>query len=482
MTRPFPTHAPRKEPKHLIARVASIVALMLSGTLAFAVEEPGGGTLEHRLSTTIDRSLAGGRIVGAVVIVMRDGKVIYHRAAGYRDREARIPISEDAIFRLASSSKAITSAAAMALIDRGLLRLDDPITKWLPDFDPKAPDGSTPIITIRELLTHTSGLSYPFWEPKGGPYDRARVSSGLDLPGISMEEELHRIKTAGLVFVPGTDWRYSLSIDVLGAVIAKADRRSLPAAVRELITRPLKMADTGYAVTDVQRLAVPYFNATPTPKRMADVQDVNFGDDVILTFAPSRIFNTASFPSGGAGMLGTAGDYVRFLEALRTGGGPILKSATVKSMMTNQVRSLKILSGPGWGFGFGAAVVTDAIAAGMPVGTWSWSGAYGTSWFIDSANKLTVVAFTDTSPEGDSGPFAMEIRSAIYGIATQSRNGLKQFRRRPCRPREVRYKPGDSAAVVVVTEPLLELTTDTGYPDRPHATGRRRGRGGAFWR
>jgi CubicO group peptidase (beta-lactamase class C family) len=401
----------------MMPRIATIIALTLCGTVTFAAVEPRSGALEHRLDSTVDRALAQGRIVGAVVIVMRDGKVIYHRAAGFLDREAKTSMSEDAIFRLASSSKAITSAAVMALIDQGRLGLDDPVIKWLPDFDPKTPDGSIPAITIRDLLTHTSGLSYPFWEADDGPYHRAQVSSGLDQPGLGMDEELRRIKTAGLIFVPGTDWRYSLSIDVLIAVIAKAGHRSPSDAIRELITGPLAMADTGFEVADVRRLAVPYFNASPWPKRMADVQDVNFEGIGILTLAPSRLFNAASFPSGGAGMMGTARDFVRFLEAIRTGGGPILKPNTVKSMMSNQVGNLKILSGPGWGFGFGAAVVTDAAAAStpLPVGAWSWSGAYGTSWFIDPLNKFTVVAFTDTAPEGDSGPFTMEVRDAVYG-------------------------------------------------------------------
>jgi CubicO group peptidase (beta-lactamase class C family) len=398
-------------------RVATTAVLMLFGMPAFADDRSQRVYLEQRLNTVVDTALAQQRIVGAVVMVLHDGHLVYHRAAGYLDREAQIPMSTGAIFRLASCSKAITSAAAMALVERGQLSLDDPVTKWLPEFRPAGPDGSTPKITIRELLTHTSGLSYPFWEATDGPYHRAGVSSGLDQPGLDMEEELRRLSIAGLLFAPGTQWRYSLSIDVLGAVIAKATHKPLPEAIRSLVTGPLHMSDTGFKVTDVHRLAVPYYDAGPKPKRMGQVQDVNFDGAGPLTFAPSRMFNVNSFPSGGAGMAGTAEDYARFLEAVRSGGGPILKRSTAQSMMENQVGDMKILSGPGWGFGFGAAVVTDAAAAGTPlaVGTWSWSGAYGNSWFVDPANRLTAVAFTDTAPEGDSGSFAMEVRNAVYG-------------------------------------------------------------------
>jgi len=401
-----------------------LVALAFGGSVtaaAIADTAPtgGAGDIQRRLDTTIDRAIAEQRIVGTVVVLLCDGQVIYQRAAGYLDREARTPMPENAIFRLASSSKAITSATAMALIDRGQLTLDDTVTKWLPEFSPKSPDGSTPTITVRELLTHTAGLDYPFWEPRDGPYRLARVSSGLDQPGLSMDEELSRITAAGLVSIPGTEWRYSLSVDVLGAVIAKAAGKPLPEVVRELITLPLGMADTGFRVTDPNRLAVPYFSSVQHPGRMAAEQAVDFGDSISLVFAPARAFDSASFPSGGAGMLGTARDFTRFLEMIRLGGGTVLKPETVRSMMANQIGNRPILLGPGWGFGFGAAVVTDAAAAGTPLpnGSWSWSGAYGTSWFTDPKNGYTVVAFTDTAPEGDSGAFAMEIRGAVYGVA-----------------------------------------------------------------
>lgn len=390
-----------------------------STTLSDAADGPRGVAqdAQSRLDATIDRAIVEQRIVGAVVLLLRNGKVVFQRAAGYLDREANVPMPAEAIFRLASSSKAITSAAAMKLIERGLLRLNDPVTKWLPHFRPKALDGSVPEITIRHLLTHAAGIDYPFWEPPKGPYRRESVSSGLDQPGLGMEEELRRITAAGLVDSPGVHWRYSLSIDVLGAVIAHVMRKPLPDAIRELVTGPLKMTDTGFVVADPHRLAVPYFNSESRVLRMAEDQAVDFGDSIFITFSPSRVFDAASFPSGGAGMVGTAQDFASFLEAMRTGGGAILKSSTVKMMMTNQIGSLPTLSGPGWGFGYGAAVLTDAAAADTPLaeGSWSWSGAYGTSWFIDPAHGLTLVAFTNTAPEGDSGPFAMAIRKAVYG-------------------------------------------------------------------
>ena len=258
----------------LLAAVAIGVALV-SSTPVFAAPSAPNEEIQRRLDATIDRAIADRRIVGTVVVLLRNGNLIYQRAAGFLDREASIRMPENAIFRLASSSKTITSATVMALIDRGHLRLDDPVTRWLPEFLPKNANGSTPTITVRQLLTHTAGLDYPFWESKDGPYRRARVSSGLDQPGLSMDEELRRITTAGLVSTPGTEWRYSLAVDVLGAVVARAAGKPFPEVVRDVITSPLGMTDTGFEVTDPRRLAVPYFNAGNHLGRMAAEQAVD---------------------------------------------------------------------------------------------------------------------------------------------------------------------------------------------------------------
>lgn len=370
----------------------------------------------RRLDAAVEAALADKRIVGTVVLVAKDGKLVYSRAAGLADREAGVPMREDAIFRLASITKPIVSAAAMRLVEQGVLALDQLVTHWLPDFRPRLADGSVPEITIHHLLTHTSGLSYRFLEGKESAYHALNVSDGLDQPGLSLTENLSRLAAAPLTFAPGERWLYSLGLDVLGGILEKAANRSLPDLVRETVTGPLGLADTDFAVADPARLAVPYANAAPEPVRMTDGISISLGETAAL-FAPGRILDPASYPSGGAGMAGTAGDVLRFLEVIRTGGGPILSPETVETMVKDQVGTWAETQGPGWGFGYGWAVLVDPAAAGTPqgAGTLLWGGAYGHNWFVDPANGLTVVVLTNTAFEGMAGAFRTEIRDAVYG-------------------------------------------------------------------
>jgi len=187
-----------------------------------------------------------------------------------------------------SVSKPIVSAAALALVDQGKLSLDDPVTKWLPDFRPKLVSGEAPTITVRQLLTHTSGLGYKFAEKPGTAYYQARVSDGFDELRVSMDENLRRLATAPLFNRPGEAWRYSLSIDVLGAVVEKASGKSLPQAVAELVTQPVGLRDTAFWAREPARLAVPYYDSKPAPARMADPQSVPFGEGGQMTYSPSR--------------------------------------------------------------------------------------------------------------------------------------------------------------------------------------------------
>ena len=373
-----------------------------------------GASFAQSLDTAIEKAIADKRLVGTVVLVALDGKLIYHRAAGYADREAQIPMREDAIFRLSSVSKPFTSMAAAALMQQGVLRLDDPVTKWLPEFTPSLPDGGKAVITIRHLLTHTAGLEYGFFQKEGGSYLRAGVSDGLDASGISLEENLRRIASVPLLFAPGTSWNYSVATDVLGAVIAKANNSTLPQALQKLVTGPLGMKDTGFAVTDKGRLAVPYYNAVPQPLRMGAEENLSAGDGKIR-LSPDRVFDATAFPSGGAGMLGTAPEVLLLLETIRKGGAPLVGADLMALMKKNQIGTKR--AGPGLGFGLGWAVLVDPIEAKTPQskGTLAWSGVYGHSWFIDPAKKLTVVMLTNTTFEGIFGQFVTDVRDGVYG-------------------------------------------------------------------
>ncbi|MGO4713049.1 serine hydrolase domain-containing protein [Bradyrhizobium sp. 2TAF24] len=382
-----------------------------------ALAEPALPTLRGDLDDAIDKAIVDQRLVGAVVLVMHDGKFVYRRAAGYADRESKTKMQEDTIFRLSSVSKPIVVAAAMALVDQGKLRLDQPVTDWLPDFRPALPNGETPAITIRQLLNHTAGLSYGFLENPNGPYHQFGVSDGMDESRVSLEEETRRVSAAGLAYEPGKGWGYSVAIDVLGNVISSAAGKPLPDVVHDLVTKPLRMTDTGFSIRSKARLATPYVDGNPAPGVMKDPQVVPFAEFAGIRFSPSRTLGKDFFPSGGAGMVGTAGDVARFLDNVRQGGQPVLRQATARSMMANQTADFPInLYGPGWGFGFGGAVLRDPALAKTPqsAGTWAWGGVYGHSWFVDPARKLTVVVMTNTAFEGMAGKLPTDVRNAVY--------------------------------------------------------------------
>ena len=240
-----------------------------------------------------------------------------------------------------------------------------------------------------------------------------RISSGFDRTDADLDEIVRRIAAAPLSYEPGAGWGYSMAIDVLGAVIEKATLRPLPQAVAELILNPLDMKDTGFSVVDTRRLVVHYADDQPEPRRMADDESVNFFGRPVA-FSPVRLLDPRAFPSGGAGMAGTASDVLKFLETLRAGGLP--QPRTRSAMFKVQAHTREQAEGPGWEFGFGGAVLVDPKAAGTPQapGTLQWNGAYGHKWFIDPSNELTVVALTNTAFEGMIGRFTVDVRNAVY--------------------------------------------------------------------
>lgn len=368
----------------------------------------------RRVDEVIDRAVEEERVVGAVILVARRGEVLYSRAAGLADREAKKPMTADVIFRLASVTKPVVATAALALVEAGAISLADPVTRFIPEFRPKLADGGEPVITIRQLLTHTAGLDYGFRQATGGPYHRAGISDGLDQPGLSMAENLRRIASVPLSYKPGTNWRYSVAMDVLGEALARATGATLPDLVDRLVVQPLGMRDTAFGVRDRARLVTPYADGPGKAVAMGEHHLVPFGDGAI-SFTPGRTFDAASFASGGTGMNGTAGDVMKLLEALRSGGGTVIRPETATAMRTDAIGGLETTM-PGWGWGLGFGVLRDPVAANTPqtVGTWRWGGVYGHSWFVDPTLDLTVVALTNTAIAGMMGAFPDALRDAIY--------------------------------------------------------------------
>ena len=379
------------------------------------------------IDAAIDRALSEMRIVGAVVLVARDGAIVYRRAAGFADRERAIPMREHAVFRLASLTKPLVTAAALRLVELGKIALADPVTRYLPAFRPALAGGEVPAITLRHLLTHTAGLSYGFMQPPDGSYHRAGVSDGLDRPGLAMAEELDRLTRAGLAYRPGAQWAYSLSMDVLGAVLEVAEGETLDAVMIKYVTGPLQLSSIRFDPGADQRdlLAAAYADQKPAPIRIPDDgYRVHFPPGIPLYeglagihLVPARVFDSTSFRSSGAGMVGAAPDMLTFIEAIRTGGAPIVKRETAAAMMTVQTGDLPIPNrGPGWAFGFGGAILTDPAAAQSPQspGTFGWGGVWGHTWSVDPVRRLSVVSLTNTALEGMMGRYTHDLRNAIY--------------------------------------------------------------------
>lgn len=213
-----------------------------------------GQALRRAMQAAVDE----GRVAGCVLVVMEDGQTVFHEAHGLADRATSRPMRTDSLFRLASVSKPLVSAAALRLVQDGRLLLQDPVDRYLPWFQPHAADGSRPEITVHHLLTHTSGLSYRYAEPAASAYHALGISDGLDQPWLSLEDNLRRLSQAPLGFRPGEKFNYGLSTDVLGAVLEKASGLSLPEVMDRLILGPLELRDTAFHAVDIERLTTPY--------------------------------------------------------------------------------------------------------------------------------------------------------------------------------------------------------------------------------
>ncbi|MCO8166773.1 beta-lactamase family protein [Pseudomonas sp. 21LCFQ02] len=360
------------------------------------------------------RQVDSGRIVGGVLLLAEAGELRYASACGWADREAQRPMQRDTAMRLASLSKLLTSVAVLHLCETGVLDLNGPVSDWLGYFRPRLTDGREAVITLRQLLCHTAGLGYGFELAPGNAYQRAGVSDGLDDPSHSLQDNLRRLAQVPLLFEPGTAWRYSLGTDVLGAVIEVACGLNLAEAINRYVTGPLQMRSTGFTACD--SLARAYKDAPTLPQPISDHDRLPLDGGVALLSA-RRAFNRQAYASAGAGLVGTADDYLRLLECLRLGGAPLLSPVSCALLTANALGELPMTSrGAGWGFGLGPAVLLDPVAAGQPqgAGSWGWCGLYGCHYWVDPQAQRSLVVLTNTAVAGAWGELADGIVQHIY--------------------------------------------------------------------
>ena len=310
----------------------------------------------------------------------------------------------DSIFRLASVTQPIVATAVLRLCERGEIAFDDPVTHFLPWFTPTLADGRVPVIRIRDLLTHTSGLTYDLPDT---------ISQGPIGPVISLEENLRRLAALPLAFEPCTKWAYGMSLDVLGGVLAVINGSDLQAALERHVFAPLGIRDTRFVVADTARLTTQYGDGPQgsPPVRMGDPHTVHRADGFSMTVSPGRILDPDAPQSGGAGLSGTADDVMAVLDSYQTGA--LLTPETIRMALSNQIGEVPRV--PGEAFSFIGSLSTDpgAAKAAWPAGTVAWGGGWGHNWFLDPVNRLTVLTCTNTMFEGLGGKIRFDVISAV---------------------------------------------------------------------
>ncbi len=375
---------------------------------------------------------------GCSVLVAQDGQEVFYDDCGLRDVEDGLPWQRDTVARIYSMTKPITSVALMLLVERGQVQLDEPVSRFIPGFAearclvPEATDLSQtePCAppTLQQLLTHTSGLSYPF-----NPGILPAAMNDEDLVfgprGGNLAAMADRVASMPLAFRPGTRWEYSVGIDIIGRVIEVVSGRPLDAFFEQEILGPLGMDETRFSVPSGAR---DRFAALYTPLA-GDAMQMNAakpqGETLRLTDNPSTsAYLDTKMHSGGGGLVGTIDDYLKFTEMLRTGGRGIIGPRTLEFMMRNHLKGdiadmgvASFAEQPmhGMGFGIGGAVVTNPARAGVPgsVGDFSWGGMASTFFWVDRTLGLSVIFFTQLSPSS-SYPSRAQLKALIHGALT----------------------------------------------------------------
>ncbi|WP_293903723.1 serine hydrolase domain-containing protein [Phenylobacterium sp.] len=374
-----------------------------------------------RVDAALGELIGAGALAGAVTLVARRGQVVHRSAQGLKDLASGEALAHDTIFRIYSMTKPVTAVAMMILHDQGLWSPDDPVAKYLPEFaDVKLLGGGAPAHppTLREVMTHTAGLGYGF-DPSEA-VDAAYIAAGV-WQADNLGEMMRRLASAPLAYEPGRKWRYSIGMDVQGAIVETLSGQSLPDFMRERMFQPLGMVDTDFYVPadKLPRLATLYRKSKT--RGLVVVERPLFGPDA------GRIPKIAS---GGGGLFSTADDYARFAQMLLNKGeldGVRILTPQAVALMTANHLSPQIMAGgygvghqairPGFGYGFNGAVFTDPVLAGSKVGrgTYQWDGAAGTWFWIDPENELLFVGLIQRMDE--TAPPAQRITQQLIAEA-----------------------------------------------------------------
>ena len=380
-----------------------------------------------RIDAYIKNEIAGNKIPGAIMMIQRNGKTVYFSSFGVRDPGTKEPMTPDSIFRIYSMSKPITTVAAMMLVEEGKLQLDEPLSKYIPAFanvkvgvEKKGEDGTMGLdtvppkrpITIQDLMRHTSGLTYGFFGE--GMVKKAYVDAHMFAGDVDNAEFAERIAKLPLAYQPGTTWDYSHSTDILGRVIEVVCGKSLYQFEKERLLDPLDMKETSFYVTDPERKSLV---AEPFP------DDRKIGNDAVMS--DPRVGQKWE-SGGGGGMVSTIGDYARFAQMLLNGGTldgkRYLSPKTVAYMGSNHVGPGSgvtpgpyYLPGAGFGFGLGFAVRTEAGVSPIEgsVGEMNWSGAGGTTFWVDPKENMFVVFMAQTVSQ--RGRLRVALKNIVYG-------------------------------------------------------------------
>lgn len=391
-----------------------------------------------RVGDWMDGYVAARKYPGCSVLVARGGQEVYYHNTGQRDVERNKPFTRDTVVRIYSMTKPVTSVAIMMLAERGLFHLDAPVSDFIPafkDMNCLVPDATvigqtTPCATptLHQLLTHTSGLSYPF---NPGVLPRAMdVDDMLFKPDQgALEVMTNSVATLPLAFEPGSRWEYSVSIDILGRVVEVVSGKSLAAFFADEILGPLGMTETAFSVPEGarDRFAALY---TPLVGDAMALNSARMGEESLrrVDDPENSPFLNATMYSGGGGLVSTLDDYMKFVEMLRPGGlssQRLLSPKTLEFMHRNHLKGDIASMGPasfaeqpmeGMGFGLGGSVVIDPGRTRVPgsVGDFSWGGMASTFFWVDPVLDLSVVFFTQLSPSS-SYPSRAQIKALIHG-------------------------------------------------------------------